>query len=1332
MHQDSDQRRSITRAAFFLAAALLVVPAGLAASTSTYSPTLGVNITTDRLTYSCNPSCQPQFNVTNFNSTVNQSIDVTVFNAFNQDQAVDVTSIEEKTTGTWGSVGTQQGDAFVLTNHPFFNISSENPYQFRLTVNASEDTWSKWDLIIQVDSGVKQNVTLDPFINTISLHDPDNDTVLTDSTPTFNYSFSSQNSSLNASVVVDNQLDPVYNWTNASNDTFHAVNSTQVLSDGKHFWEVWVDSDGDESRESAERSENRTFTVDAEAPKITTKTPADGAFLSGTVDVNATATDAGTSVDFFQYRWVNDSDMWLNRSAVTDWRALNDSGFDTDTIRDDLYTLMFRANDSTGNMNASVNISNVMVDNTQPNGTDNLNLTHDNYTGSFFGLSPLLTGRIGNFSAAGINWTGYDTARELIDDNTDNVSSGVDRFANAFDFMARNRSFNTSTQSLNEWSQEWIVVNASVNASHSRPNISHASLASDHQYRFALRVEDRAGNRRFSQKKVNLTLDTTPPVLADRPNGTVHVEPFQWTNQESLSLESMVTDLAGVNATKNHSLPDAINVTFWNTTGTVFPSVSLSPSSGVATTVTVTSGTVSNLQNLTWYNVTVNATDALGNRNTSINWSFRTDFNTPNMTALSDDKVFNSPIRHGEWDRDNVTVEIDCSDASGESGMDAVSTDTTGWVYSVPGNVTVTRNGNATETLRCRDVAGNVNSSRTQQIAIDRNAPSFSEENPEDGDGVSTTSPNISIKYEDGESGLNLSDGLNLSGSVENIYNFTIEQTSVEDDANWGNRLVWYDAGEFNGGDGLSNGENYDVDVRVCDRVATGFDDAAHCETESWEFDVAEETTQTQNNQQSSGSGAGTQLTSTLKIVESPNTVTLPLRRFKAFNVTVENNGSANLVGIDTTFDVPNIDAAVTPADVNMDANDTQVFTVNLTPTSDTEDGFFGGTLTVEADGGTSASASVNVSVVAAEANLKIVDAPTALNVTRGNGTQFAVKITNNGEVAADNVEFQFDAGNLTSAVLTDMANISVDETVFANVSVVATAQDSIDEYRTRFQATHPSGNRSRIIQIKVQPESRDAEQEIEQEQQRLERQANRFAKQNESEAADIQSLLQQAQQALDRGDYARASRLQDQARSRLPSDLSGGGGIPWLWIGLVIFLVIIGVVAYLVIPDDKMPYPALGDLADRDGRRGGGGRTQGYRSDYPGGDEQRGRDQGQAKRQVSGSDDQRQDEGRRQRGQQEQGYQYRVEEQSFGDKVRKTLSSAKEKGKQHKERAQQKVKRGRGQRGEQQGERSRPAERGGQGGGRQQDRRGGDRLEHDSEPRVTKKKIRFEDEKDR
>lgn len=863
----------------------------------------------------------------------------------------------------------------------------------------------------------------------------------------------------------------------------------------------------------------------------------------------------------------------------------------TPTLNDGVYNYTVATGDfggSNGN-NATLRHGFVTIESSGPKGTDDLNLTSNNATS--VGLSPLVYGIANYVGGVGLNWSGYNASGEIIDIVNNGVNSGVDRL----ELMVRNRSFNTSTQSLSSWGQ-WVSRDGFINASDAAFNNTTVNLAEDnHQYEFDLRTVDRAGNNNSSADfvDVNITLDQTPPRLADRANGTVRVTPFQWTNRSSVKLVSKITDLAGVNATVgNWSSPNAINLTFRNATGSrKFPSVSLD-GSGIVTAVTATSGTVS-LQGGTWYNVSLNATDALGNRNTSVNWSFRTDFAKPQFGSTPVTTFGSQPYQ--SWYKDSVTAQVACSDALSGVGSVAAVNGTSGalfagWVHELEsgaGNLSLTTTGNRTYQFACRDKAGNINdSSATKdttklELAVDGDRPSFTDEDPDDDSNDASLSPRVKVNFSDGGSGINISNS--------HAYDFWFNGQNVDTDAD----TIWSSGGVEYAASDLSFNTNYKANVTVCDYMADDINHSAgapHCNTFRWDFTTKENdtsttssTTQQQQQQQ--------QTTGSLTITDAPSTVSLKPGEQSTFSVTVKNDGGKSRSSVDVTFDISTIQVGgISPSAVDLAVDDRMTYDITVSAPSDAAAQVYSGTATATSSEGTSTSTDVDVEVVQPEPTLLIQGVPSAVNVTAGATRYVVFDVKNNGSAAAEGgVQFRFNVQNVSASL--NFANASVidaGDTVPMNLTLQPGADLAPGVYTGDFRVEHASGNLTADLDIKVQPASDTAEQQIVDETTKLEQavqEANASGTIGTTTASQLDKMVQDAKTAAAAGDYARAAELNERIRSLLPADArpeeGSGGGLPI--IPILIFLVLLavaGVIGYLVLAgreEEVGPYPRLG-----------------------------------------------------------------------------------------------------------------------------------------------------------
>jgi len=538
----------------------------------------GVNITADSASYLCSPSCTSKFNVTNF-GTINMSMaNVTVFNEFSGDASMINFTLEEwnTDTGQWEDAGRWLGGTgFVLENHTFYNTSTTpdyKTYQFRtnISMTGSVGTWGKWNITIQLNStksnnmdyGLPKNFTLDPYVDTISLHNPANNADLDTATPTFNYTYTSaQNSTLNATVIVD---DTEYvNWTIAGNATAQVVTSNDVLGEGNHTWKVWVDGDDDGAEDADELSGERNLTVDTvapslspfhpndgdvetgtftvnatwsdgttsvvthkfnvtnasntardvgmlngsvdstqladgsykagfnatdeanntnrarvsisidnDAPQIRTYSPSADTNVSGWVDVEATASDIGSSVTKLDYRWVN-----TTGDNVTEWRDLlvsNDTIETPTTFPDGKYNLTFKAVDEGGNINKSVNISNVTVDNFAP-AVEAFNPSSDRVVSGFLNVTA---------------WS---------------VDTGTTVTSFVYQWVSPDGTYNSGWRSLNDTNLNTSILESLT-------------------YNLTFRAEDASGNVNDTVNLSNVTVDNDAPgIIPTEPDADAHV-----------------------------------------------------------------------------------------------------------------------------------------------------------------------------------------------------------------------------------------------------------------------------------------------------------------------------------------------------------------------------------------------------------------------------------------------------------------------------------------------------------------------------------------------------------------------------------------------------------------------------------------------------------------------------------------------------------------------------------------------------------------------------------------------------------------------------------------
>ncbi len=215
---------------------------------------MGVTVESDRAGYACFPQCTAYVNVTNTNTTLalGSPYNVTLFNVVDETgNVINFTSVEEFNGSEWVMLDHIAEDTYYAENHPFVL----DTYQFRAVIEADAFISAKWNFTMQVQKGfIVENFTLDPYIDSIVLVDPANDTSITYQNFTFFY-ISSLDASQNCSLYLDGSVVA----SNAS--TANATNTTFSISQslGDHYWKIGCTNSNNETGFSEER--NITFAL---------------------------------------------------------------------------------------------------------------------------------------------------------------------------------------------------------------------------------------------------------------------------------------------------------------------------------------------------------------------------------------------------------------------------------------------------------------------------------------------------------------------------------------------------------------------------------------------------------------------------------------------------------------------------------------------------------------------------------------------------------------------------------------------------------------------------------------------------------------------------------------------------------------------------------------------------------------------------------------------------------------------------------------------------------------------------------------------------------------
>lgn len=540
--------------------------------------------------------------------------------------------------------------------------------------------------------------------------------------------------------------------------------NTTNFSDGTVTLEVIAEDDAGNST-----STSINLTVDNGDPTASITDPNDGETASGDVAVNATSSDATTSVTSFTLS-IDGTQVTSTSGSDINYTWDSDNG----SWSDGPHTLTVEATDELGNT-ASESIS-VTLDNTAPTASfsspgsgdivgGTIDVTADASDGGS-GLSTLTlednNGQIGSVSSAP-NTFSWDTTR-------------VDDGSRTLTLTATDNEGNTTTETL------MVTVDNTVPANVQFNTPADGSVVSG----TAVTVEIQGNDNQTSVDALELRDSSGIPIDSDNMNNPAT---FSWDSTSvsdgQQSLTAVAYDEAG------NTTSTSISVTVDNTapgltisnpsnnadvTDTVSISASASePTSSVASMeikidgTTVNTASSSNSIGYSWdsttepdgmHTVTVSATDTAGNTASETRTVYVDNSAPYNVTF--DNLTSNQAV--------NGTVGVDVSAADDESGIQSISlSDNDGQVGSVASSpdtiswdTTGLSDGSKTLTLTAEDNVGNTTTA-TLNVVVDNTAPTVNITNPGDGN---TLSGSTSIDANASDSQTSVTDiNINLDGS---------------------------------------------------------------------------------------------------------------------------------------------------------------------------------------------------------------------------------------------------------------------------------------------------------------------------------------------------------------------------------------------------------------------------------------------------------------------------------------------------------------------------------------------------------------------------------------
>lgn len=851
--------------------------------------------------------------------------------------------------------------------------------------------------------------------------------------------------------------------------------------------------------------------VDNAVPDVSPVSPENASNISGRFNISATWSHPTTAVSSAKY-------TLKNASGQIHTGSLNDTVDSlSPPLKDGPYNITYTVTDKAGSTANAMRT--ITIDNTPPQGTNDLKLVDANL--SMLNFSDKAS-RILNGKSVGLNWSGYNASNEITDGNGSQVSH--------LEILVQNRSFNAATKGFDD-EGTWYVLNGSIAASATNYTIS---LASNHQYRFKLRVVDYANNSVNSSNTVNVTLDTTAPELSA-------VLPDTWTNQSTPAIEADISDIIGMD---NTSIRMNISNSTWNAS---LP-ITVAPGRNNASVYTVTADSLpQNLTHNSTYTVWVNATDRY-QQTAAMNWSFTTDFVKPTNVSVTavDSPVFSS------WFKDMHTVHVSCDDAVSQPAAVAAFLEGSkheGWTASAPGNVTLRAQGTNTYVFYCRDHAGNVNTETNDTFNIDAGTPVFKASSATVTDGTTKVSTNFTfnLDYNDeiGESGidagassLKLKKLLGQDGSLTNV--------------NWGPKGVSAEV------DDLDHDEPYTITGTVVDNVG-------HMDNITIVFRTKQRVF--------SGGGGGTSgaastesSSPSMSLGTVPSQVALAAGWNRTIEIWVNNDGNTNQTDITLRADTPKgVETTFSENNFDLDPQSSRKIAVTFTAAAAAVGTSHSGSLSITSKEGNKASEPVDFTVTTKRPDLQLADAPKELEITRGSSATATFTVKNAGTATAQNVTVFIELPDSSSTI--DPNQFTLEPAAETDVSTMITPNLPVGVHEGTMIATAGEHMKTHSFTIKVQPRSEQEKEEIKQRLEQLQQRINELesADATQRNLSNVDTLARKAQIAVQQEDYATAAKLEQEIEKELQrSTMFGPVTVSQIPIALLAIVGLFGIAGYV------------------------------------------------------------------------------------------------------------------------------------------------------------------------
>ncbi len=730
-----------------------------------------VIILSDKTTYKCYPLCTAYINLTHAENSLDSVHNIMLNNTATKPG---IPFNQQYNNGTWQDA--EQNNA-IVNNYNF----SKRTHEYKITINLSEPTSAKWNFSVTVNGVI---ILLDPYIDSINLTSPDNNTLVGSSTD-FNFTLFADG---DINQTCDLWLNgTAYGQTYALNATPATINMNATPPNGLYNWNISCTNDLNETG----YSESRVVNIDATSP-VFSNYQRNPNLPNEDQDIQVNVTVTEDNIDTIIFEWNGTTNYTVTTHSGNEYYfTVNQSNY---TAHDPV-TYSWYANDSAGNMNKSAqqsftvanrlpSISAVSITPEYPKDTDNIVCSvsgwsdadaedtasyyyvwHKNDTINITILSTQATNTLysGNttnndeWNCTVVPYDGYGNGTEM----SDSVmvlpygppSVVLNTPVNNYNSSNTTQIFNCSTTDDNSLVNITLYGNWSGWGAKNTTNITGTSNSSqwintlsDGTYIWNCKAEDNTGNASFASSNHTLTIDTTPPIVfLDSPANN------SWAQSNSITFKYTPQDANLASCTLYH------NASGWaaNTTNSsVLDSIQ-------------SEFTIALSDNPYLWNI--NCTDSAGNS------AFNTTNSTINIDATMSAVSFSASTAQNDsyFNRDWIYANVSVTEANEKNITFALyntsslvnSTTSTGKLRAInwtglPQNTRYYYNATVI------DYATNTQSTETRRITLDSIVPNISITAPSNNTNTTDPTPLIQFNITD-----NLAEIINYSVYINNTLN---------------------------------------------------------------------------------------------------------------------------------------------------------------------------------------------------------------------------------------------------------------------------------------------------------------------------------------------------------------------------------------------------------------------------------------------------------------------------------------------------------------------------------------------------------------------------------